>query len=133
MAPEKKSNIQRDIDKYVKQLQNNIENLKNTIKELENSPDKLIIVDLNTKVEENFKINEANSLKLLETEGNLREILQEKDQFLEDIITKDETIEKMTVEIAELKKGHEAFLSSHKTEDQDLVKNYKIEIENLKK
>ena len=107
--------------------------MKNTIKELENSPDKLIIVDLNTKIEESLKVNEANSLKLLETEGNLREILQEKDQFLEDIITKDETIEKMTVEIAELKKSHEAFLSSHKTEDQDLEKNYKIEIENLKK
>ena len=107
--------------------------MKNTIKELENSPDKLIIVDLNTKIEENLKINEANSLKLLETEGNLREILQEKDQFLEDIITKDETIEKMTVEITELKKSHEAFLSTHQTEDQDLEKNYKNEIENLKK
>ena len=72
-------------------------------------------------------------MKLLETEGNLREILQEKDQFLEDIITKDEIIEKMTAELAELKKAHEAFVSTHQTEDKNLEKNYEIEIENLKK
>ena len=85
----------------------------NTIKELENSPDKLVIVDLNSKIEESLKVNEANSLKLLETEDNLREILQEKDQFLEDIISKDETIEKMTADIAELKKSHEGFVTTH--------------------
>lgn len=51
-----------------------------------------------------------------ETEGNLREILQEKDQFLEDIISKDETIEKMTIELAELRKTYEEFIKTHETE-----------------
>ena len=96
MTPEKKSTIQKDIDKYVRQLQKTIENQKETIQKLENSPDKLIINDLNQKVDMITKQNESISLKLQETEENLRELLQEKDQFLEDIIQKDETIEKFT-------------------------------------
>jgi hypothetical protein len=39
----------------------------------------------------------------------------------------------MTADIAELKKSHEGFVRTHQTLDQDLEKNYKIEIENLKK
>ena len=60
------------------------------------------IRDLKKKLEECGQIQDSNELqtdivekKLREAESNLAELLQEKDKFLEDIIQKDETVEKL--------------------------------------